>query len=140
MLISGKGFGEGYGQSVAEAVIAYQRTALNLILARRRRMFLVVHQLATRLGPVRVRGSDSALVRAQLAIVRDLIIAGHDESKALLIALAPLFGDASMKGVWLDLRRSGPNLMKATVQDGEGRFDVRFRHRGGRERRRSEVS
>lgn len=138
MLIFGWG---SSGQSAAEAVVTYQRMALDRLLARRRRMFPVVHQLASRMGPIRLGGLRSPFFQAQLDILRDLVVASHDEGKALLIALAPLFDDASMKSVWLDLRRSGPNLMKAGVVEDTGyRFDTRLTPRTGRERERSQVS
>ncbi len=97
--------------------------------ASRRPMFAALRRIAERVGPLPIPAARSEFAAAQLAILREVAIAWHDEGKALLVALAPLFGETAMKGVWLDLRRSGPNLMKtdAARRTGPGAPTPRLR-------------
>ncbi|OSC27776.1 hypothetical protein B8W67_18005 [Mycolicibacillus koreensis] len=92
--------------------VACERALMARMTVSRRPLFAALRRIAERVGPLPLPAARGEFAAAQLEILRELAIAWHDDGKALLVALAPLFDEAAMKDVWLELRRSGPNLMK----------------------------
>ncbi|ODR04253.1 hypothetical protein BHQ15_17335 [Mycolicibacillus koreensis] len=102
----------GPAPSLTARLITAERALLARASGSRGPLFAALRRLAERFGPLPIPAVRGDFAAAQLEILRELAIAWHDDGKALLVALAPLFDEAAMKDVWLELRRSGPNLMK----------------------------